>query len=820
MNRFVSGFSAVFVSMSMLIPILSNGIPINAESDSGSVTITVYDEETGCDNDGFTYHNDRANSETADIYMKNHYRRTATATFDAKEFFVYVGTYGDDLPQFRYLYPKSDGGYTADKVIWEDAPTDIAYGDIFVADGEISLTKVYPAADNPVYAHAYHYTIDEGVVLNKSGSCADIMEKLDLTVTSQIYDGSSHWSVRYKDEADAEYYYGLSTYRSALEVDPLDCEVGDVYTYAMYNGNLVIPLSKQDSEKSIVMTVEITEINGNTLLVKNTENAGELLTLSVAYLGGIKPTVGMKLEVTYSGEILETYPARFGNIKKVSVVSDDTTTIGDVNGDSSFNVSDVVLLQKWLLAVPNTNLKNRNAADFCKDNVLNVFDLCLMKRALIEKQDSGNKLSKPPIMAINPTLPSVGTIRIPVFAVSFPDCTFSNEDFSEKLQDNFFAPADPDHPSYPLESVSAYYERASYGKLHFTGNVFSYTAEHPIDWYEEDSARSLVSEIIEAYDAQIDYPIYDVNDNQTIDSIAIVLPDAAIEIDNDADGKPDWWPFSTTVTSKEKYDGVNIGRYCIAVYDQNDSSGFITKMAHELGHAMGLPDYYKYTQDETYENDGLIGPAGNELMDEGHGDLSVCSKILLGWLSEDQIQVYTGGTQNFSLTSMQYSPSCIMIPKNPDDGYLSEYFLIEYITEEGNNSQSSGNGIRILHVQAEVSEGRNGMELTYNNYSQNYDKSNQKHRILRLVNQYGYFYPGTKGIQYTNLIDGNIEGFHWYDEEGNLTVDTDIKIEIGGCQPGPDFDPSAFDAGSSLDFENDPSFIKGSTYHITITQSE
>ena len=161
-----------------------------------------------------------------------------------------------------------------------------------------------------------------------------------------------------------------------------------------------------------------------------------------------------------------------------------------------------------------------------------------------------------------------------------------------------------------------------------------------------------------------------------------------------------------------------------------------------------------------------------------------------------------------------------MIPKNPDDGYLSEYFLIEYITEEGNNSQSSGNGIRILHVQTEVSEGRNGMELTYNNYSQNYDKSNQKQRVLRLVNQYGYFYPGTKGIQYTNLIDGNIEGFHWYDEEGNLTVDTDIKIEIGGCQPGPDFDPPDFDAGSSLDFENDPSFIKGSTYHITITPSD
>lgn len=513
------------------------------------------------------------------------------------------------------------------------------------------------------------------------------------------------------------------------------------------------------------------------------------------------------------------------SINTVAVSTTDDTVnngtsnilLGDVNSDEAFDVTDVVLLQEWLLAVPDTHLANRKAANYCDDDRLNVIDLCLMKHDLIKKQDSENKLSEPPIMAINPPLPSVGTNRILVFSVNFPDCTFSNEDISEKLQDNFFSSADPDCPSYPLESVSAYYERASYGKLHFTGDVFSYTAEHPIDWYEKDSARSLVSEIIEAYDKQIDYPIYDINNDQTIDSIAIVLPDAAIEIDNDADGIPDWWPFSTTVTSKEKYDGMNIGTYCIAVYDQNDCSGFIAKMTHELGHAMGLPDYYKYTQDETYENDGLIGPAGNELMDEGRGDLSVCSKILLGWLSEDQIQVYTGGTQTFSLTSMQYSPACIMIPKNPDNGYLSEYFLIEYITEESNNSQSSENGIRILHVQAEVSEGRNGMELTYNNYGQNYDKSNQKQRVLRLVNQFGLFYPGKRGIQYTNLIDGSIEGFHWYDEEGYLTVDTDLKIEIVGHQPGPDFDPSVFDAGSSSDFENDPSFIKGSTYHITIS---
>ena len=52
---------------------------------------------------------------------------------------------------------------------------------------------------------------------------------------------------------------------------------------------------------------------------------------------------------------------------------------GDVNADGVFDVADVVLLQKWLLAVPDTHLENWQAADLCKDNRLDVFDLCLIK---------------------------------------------------------------------------------------------------------------------------------------------------------------------------------------------------------------------------------------------------------------------------------------------------------------------------------------------------------------------------------------------------------------------------------------------------------
>ncbi|MBP0973406.1 MAG: leucine-rich repeat protein [Oscillospiraceae bacterium] len=59
--------------------------------------------------------------------------------------------------------------------------------------------------------------------------------------------------------------------------------------------------------------------------------------------------------------------------------------IGDVNDDGVFTVLDIVALQKWLLAVPGATLKNNDAADMDKNDIIDIFDLGLMKRALLEQ---------------------------------------------------------------------------------------------------------------------------------------------------------------------------------------------------------------------------------------------------------------------------------------------------------------------------------------------------------------------------------------------------------------------------------------------------
>ena len=58
--------------------------------------------------------------------------------------------------------------------------------------------------------------------------------------------------------------------------------------------------------------------------------------------------------------------------------------MGDVNNDGSFSIADVVMLQKWLTASPNSNLANWKNGDFTKDDRIDIFDFCLMKSELLK----------------------------------------------------------------------------------------------------------------------------------------------------------------------------------------------------------------------------------------------------------------------------------------------------------------------------------------------------------------------------------------------------------------------------------------------------
>ena len=56
---------------------------------------------------------------------------------------------------------------------------------------------------------------------------------------------------------------------------------------------------------------------------------------------------------------------------------------GDINGSGKCDIADLVVMQKWLLGIPDTEIKNWKNGDLCSDNRLDSFDLVLMRELLI-----------------------------------------------------------------------------------------------------------------------------------------------------------------------------------------------------------------------------------------------------------------------------------------------------------------------------------------------------------------------------------------------------------------------------------------------------
>ena len=91
-------------------------------------------------------------------------------------------------------------------------------------------------------------------------------------------------------------------------------------------------VTEQTALAERICRATITEINGNTVTVTPVDGSWELssadkFTLSAEQIDtGTQPQVGMTLEITYDGSILEIYPALFSGIHKVTVVSEPPTT--------------------------------------------------------------------------------------------------------------------------------------------------------------------------------------------------------------------------------------------------------------------------------------------------------------------------------------------------------------------------------------------------------------------------------------------------------------------------------------------------------------
>lgn len=134
-----------------------------------------------------------------------------------------------------------------------------------------------------------------------------------------------------------------------------------------YDGKNVYPMPINSADYDCS---DACPIDDNKIIFSSTMNGSYDLYYSDGL--NISPLSELNTDINELGADFFSYDEYLGN----------NAVEGDVNADGVLSVADLVLLQKWLLAVDDTQLKNPQSADICEDDRLDVFDLCMMREEL------------------------------------------------------------------------------------------------------------------------------------------------------------------------------------------------------------------------------------------------------------------------------------------------------------------------------------------------------------------------------------------------------------------------------------------------------
>ncbi len=511
--------------------------------------------------------------------------------------------------------------------------------------------------------------------------------------------------------------------------------------------------------------------------------------------------------------------------------------LGDLNGDRKITVADAVIMTKHLIGeVPLTSAngydvkgkyigindgegfiakKFLETADVNQDGRVDVYDMIALRSQIVSQSGSvvrewieesttttvsttasttstssttttataSEGFINPPVYDLYGSLPSQNDAELVIFYVDFPDCKYSFTPSTEQIENIAFGAENESDNNYPFESMSAFYKRSSKGAMNLNGKAYTYTAKNNKSYYEGDVWHvSLIDEIIAEFDSAVDFSQFDGDNDKIIDSILISVPESA--------GDDNWWASAGAYggDSQKKADGMNIGHVIVGnaeIKSADSYANFNSSYLHEMGHCMGLPDYYLYG---TEDFQGMHGSAGFEMMDDANCDFGAVSKLMLGWYKPEQIKVYdkNAGDGIFTLSESSLENSdCLIIPcGEPDRNYYSEFFVVEYAGMQRNNStlanewwRATGEGVRVYHVSAEVTGDEFYNTFTYSSGNDEATNYNNGRRFIRLVGEGtdstdNYFHTG-------DVIDSSIAEFNWYDSDGNMTISPEVTIKIG-----------------------------------------
>lgn len=320
-------------------------------------------------------------------------------------------------------------------------------------------------------------------------------------------------------------------------------------------------------------------------------------------------------------------------------------------------------------------------------------------------------------------LPSSGDYNILVIPVEFK----GERPFTSEMLNMLDLAFNGSEEETGWHSVSSFYRQSSFNKLNITFDIVDpYKASNDSKYYGEYQEKVLYEDgtsdiqngcdviYIEALtyvEEIIDLTKYDYNKDNTIDGVCIIY-NTPVDYDND---DTIYWAITyQSVISEDElmFDGLGSYFYCFMGYDfifedvSKDMYGIrkdlvvnATTYIHEMGHMLGLDDYYDYDTSIGC-NEGL---GGADMMDGCFGDHCSYSKIMLDWLNPTIV------TEDIVVTVKPYE-DVILIPLDFNNSFMSEYLLIDMYSQLGINSLYSeylfgdDPGVRIYHVSSSLPE--------------------------------------------------------------------------------------------------------------------
>jgi M6 family metalloprotease-like protein len=416
-------------------------------------------------------------------------------------------------------------------------------------------------------------------------------------------------------------------------------------------------------------------------------------------------------------------------------------------------------------------------------------------------------------------LSTTGKARVVVIRVSFPASedgteeaqTIPEYETDDELLGMFNAEQDSENPCYPYESLHAYYERSSLGKLDIKATqVVDYTAKYPRSHYEAaDGDNELFVEAAEGVDGSVDFSECDANNDGYIDAVYLQFAGKVGEWGSR------WWPQKSTLSEDSDYgqrtfDGKRIhAKVLISTMEGGsyDVTGERTVIIHETGHVLGLPDLYSQASDK--------GPGVGtfDMMDTNAGDQNGLFKWLLGWVTTDDItfvRVTSSGiyVRQGSGEVVRYDDAATLdlsaytsdttaetggfIAISTDESILSgnlfcSFYLLQFDHAAGNqavtyNGQLLGHGVRAFRVQA-------GLNDDQTNFKKNNTfgvKDNQLFEVLDPTEggaqyEYGAFMHKGQVVSPTTTPSSNFRGSQQTGYSGitfEIVDETDASAQV------------------------------------------